>query len=214
MERKVLLSLFGIFGFYYVFFFDSIDPTLVMVFKLVPMILLIVLALRSTGEKRYKSIIIVGLIFCAIGDYTLQWFIIGLTSFLIGHLFYITAFRSTNLAKTPKTAKILLLVYGGAMMVWIAGTVFKEGDIVLAIAVCAYMIVILMMGWTSFRSGSKLAIIGAMSFIASDSILAINKFIMDISYSHILIMTTYYGAQLLITLSIIQYSALRSKMIQ
>lgn len=214
LERKVVLSLFAIFGFYYVFFFDSIDPTLKMVFKLVPMILLIILALQSNGERRYKSIIIGGLVFCAIGDYTLQWFILGLTSFLIGHLFYITAFRSTNIAKTPNIVKILLLLYGAVMMLWIAGTVFREGDTVLAIAVCAYMIVILLMGLTAFRTGSKLAIIGAMCFIASDSVLAINKFITDVPYSHILIMATYYVAQLLITLSITQYSVLRNKMIQ
>ncbi len=185
-----------------------------MVFKLVPMILLIVLAIRTNGERRYKYVIIIGLVFCAIGDYTLQWFMIGLTSFLIGHLFYITAFRSTNLSKTPTIAKILLLVYGAVMMFWIAGTVFRDGDTILGFAVCAYIIVILLMGWTAFRTGSHLAIIGALSFITSDSILAINKFIMNVPYSHILIMATYYGAQLLIALSITQYSVLRSKMIQ
>lgn len=214
LERKVLLSLFAIFGFYYVFFFDSIDPSLQMVFKLIPMILLIVLALRSKGEPRYKSLVVIGLVFCAIGDYTLQWFIIGLTSFLIGHLFYIAAFRKTNVAKTPASVKIILLTYGFAMLVWIAGSVFRAGDTVLAVAVCAYIAVILTMGWTSFRTSSNFAIAGAISFMASDSVLAINKFVIDVPYSHILIMTTYYGAQLLIALSIVQYSAIRNKMIQ
>ncbi|MEO4053844.1 lysoplasmalogenase [Solibacillus sp. CAU 1738] len=214
MERKVLLSLFAIFGFYYVFMFESIDPSLKMIFKLIPMILLIVLALRSKGEPRYKSLVVIGLVFCAIGDYTLQWFIIGLTSFLIGHLFYIAAFRSTNLTKTPTIVKIILIAYGAAMMIWIAGSLLRAGDTVLAVAVCAYIVAILTMGWTSFRTSSKFAIAGAISFMASDSILAINKFVVDVPYSHILIMATYYGAQLLIALSIVQYSAIRNKMIQ
>ncbi|WP_042470449.1 lysoplasmalogenase [Bacillus ndiopicus] len=214
MERKIILLLFAIFGLYYVFFLDSIAVSLRMVFKLIPMILLIILALRSKGDKGYKAIIIGGLIFCAIGDYTLQWFIIGLCSFLIGHLFYITAFSKTNNSKTPISAKTLLIIYGAAMMFWLASTIISTGDIILTVAVCAYIIVILLMGWTSFRTASSFAIIGAFLFISSDSILAINRFITDIPYSHILIMATYYGAQLFIALSIVQYSAQRNKVIQ
>lgn len=214
MERKITLILFALFGLYYVFFFDAIPVSWQMVFKLIPMVLLIILALRSHGEKSYKQIIIGGLIFCAIGDYTLQWFIVGLCSFLIGHLFYITAFSKTNNRKTPVNAKIVLIIYGLSMMLWLASTILRTGDTVLAIAVCAYIIVILLMGWTSFRTTSRFAIIGAFLFIASDSVLAINRFITDIPYAHILIMATYYGAQLFIALSIVQYAAPRNKMLQ
>ncbi|KYG90068.1 hypothetical protein A0U40_07450 [[Bacillus] sp. KCTC 13219] len=214
MERKIILTLFLIFGLYYVFFFDAIPVSWQMVFKLIPMILLIILALRSHGEKSYKSIIIGGLVFCAIGDYTLQWFIVGLCSFLIGHLFYITAFSKTNNRQTPVSAKVVLIIYGLSMMLWLASTILRTGDAVLTIAVCAYIIVILLMGWTSFRTASSFAIIGAFLFIASDSVLAINRFITDIPYAHILIMATYYGAQLFIALSIVQYAALRNKMLQ
>lgn len=205
-----------ILGFYYVFFIDPINPSLVMVFKLLPMILIISLAILTKAENiiSYKTLVIIGLIFCAFGDYTLQWFIIGLICFLIGHLFYIRAFLTTNETPVPILITVCLSLYGAIMIIWIGWTLIQDSNTILAMAVFTYMIVILVMGWTSFKTGSKLAIVGALLFIISDSILAINKFMFPVDYSHQLIMSTYYGAQILIALSIPKYSAIRSKVIQ
>jgi uncharacterized membrane protein YhhN len=207
MTRKILTLLFLGFAIYYVFLFQTIDSSLKMVFKLIPMIFLIFLAFTTKVQLKahYYWLISIGLIFCAIGDYTLQWFIIGLCFFLTGHIFYIFAFRTTQHAKTPLAVKILLGLYGAFMVYWIAGSVFQKGETVLAVAVIAYILVILTMGWTSFRTGCKYAVIGATLFIISDSILATNRFMFDVSYSHELIMFTYYGAQFFLMLSIAQY---------
>ncbi|AMO84087.1 YhhN-like protein [Solibacillus isronensis B3W22] len=212
MARKVLILLFFGLGLYYVFFFETIDSSLKMVFKLLPMIFLIVLAFLTKVHVKspYYWLISIGLIFCAVGDYTLQWFIIGLSFFLVGHIFYIFAFRSTNQQNTPLYVKVFLALYGAVMMFWIAGSLLQKGDAVLAIAVTAYILVILTMGWTSFRTGSKFAVIGATLFIMSDSVLAINRFMFDVAYSHILIMFTYYGAQFFLMLSIIEYDKISS----
>ncbi len=192
-----------------------IDDSLIMLFKLIPMLLIIILAFTSKEKvPRYHLLICIGLIICAIGDYTIQWFIIGLVSFLIGHLFYITAFLGTNEQKVPSAAKGILLLAGVIMVGVISGTLIGRGELVLAIAVFAYVAVILTMGWTSFRTGSRFAIIGAMLFLISDTVLALNKFILDVPYSHQLIMFTYYGAQIFIALSITEYSASRNKMVQ
>lgn len=91
------------------------------------------------------------------------------------------------------------------MLLWIVGSLFMNGDTVMAIAVIAYIAVILTMGWMSFRTGSTFAIAGALLFITSDSILAINKFMFPVAFAHELIMFTYYGAQFLLMLSIAQY---------
>lgn len=216
MARKVLISLFLLFGIYYVFFINSIDSSLVMLFKLIPMSFLIALAFMSKLPTKlpYHWLISIGLIFCAIGDYTLQWFIVGLFFFLIGHIFYIFAFCTTNQAKPPLLVQILLGAYGLFMVVWIAGSIFKGGDTILAIAVVAYMGVILLMGLTSFRTGSPFAITGALLFIASDSVLAINRFMFEVPYSHQLIMFTYYAAQLFLMLSITNYFNIRNKVVQ
>ena len=216
MTKKLFISCIILFGLFYIFFRPHIPEDLILIFKVIPMILIIILAAMQKVPhiKKYQLLIIVGLIFCMIGDYTLQWFIVGLTSFLIGHIFYIFAFTSTNERKVPTWAKIALSAYGVIMGAWIAGTVFTSGETVLAVAVLAYIFVIFMMGWTSIRTGSTLALIGALLFIASDSYLAINKFVMPLPYSHVVIMLTYYSAQLLIALSILQYSESRSKVLQ
>ncbi|MER1986355.1 MAG: lysoplasmalogenase [Solibacillus sp.] len=200
MLRKILFTLFISFACYYVFWFDTIQDSFKMPFKLIPMLLLIVLALQSPST-RYKWLIVTGLAFCMIGDYTLQWFIIGLSSFLIGHVFYIIAFRS-SVSPAPKLAKILLIMYGLSMAIWLAGTLLTRGEIIVAIAVCAYIIIISMMGWTAFHTNESFAIIGALLFITSDSILAINRFIIPVPFEHEMIMLTYYTAQFFLMLSI------------
>lgn len=216
LSKKILLTCIILFGLYYIFFFSHITESLILIFKVIPMLLIIILAAlsKNSGVKKYQLLIIIGLVFCMIGDYTLQWFLIGLSSFLIGHIFYIFAFLSTNERQVPTWAMIVLLVYGVSMAVWIAGTVFSSGEVVLGIAVIAYISVILTMGWTAIRTGSKFATIGALLFILSDSYLAINKFVMLLPFSHEVIMLTYYGAQILIALSILQYSEIRSKVLQ
>ena len=99
------------------------------------------------------------------------------------------------------------------MALWMCTTLFGKGETILAIAVFAYISVILTMGWMSLRTGAPFAIIGALLFITSDTILAINKFITDVPFSHELIMFTYYGAQVFIACSIAKYSEIRSKVI-
>ncbi|WP_339261286.1 lysoplasmalogenase [Lysinibacillus sp. FSL K6-3209] len=216
MAKKLLLTCIIVFGLYYIFFFSHIDQSVKLIFKVIPMILLIFMAITQKAQsiKKYQRFIIIGLVFCMIGDYTLQWFLIGLTSFLIGHVFYIFAFSSTSEQPVPTWAKIGLLLYGAAMAIWIASTVFKSGETVLTFAVLAYISIILTMGWTAIRTSSPFAIIGALLFITSDSYLAINKFIMPLPFAHEIIMTTYYSAQILIALSILQYSEIRSKVVQ
>lgn len=200
MLRKILFTLFISFAFYYVFWFDTIQDSFKMPFKLIPMLLLIVLALQSPST-RYKWLIVTGLVFCMIGDYTLQWFIIGLSSFLVGHIFYIIAFRS-SISPAPKLAKILLVIYGLSMAIWLAGTLLTRSEILVAIAICAYIVIISTMGWTALHTKEPFAIIGALLFITSDSILAINRFITAVPFEHELIMLTYYTAQLFLMLSI------------
>ncbi|WP_342442325.1 lysoplasmalogenase [Lysinibacillus sp. FSL K6-0075] len=216
MLKKILIGVIILSGLYYIFFFSHIAESLKLIFKVIPMLLIIILAAiqKPLHIKKYQLLIIAGLLFCMIGDYTLQWFLIGLTSFLIGHIFYIFAFSTANERQIPTWAKILLLLYGAGMTIWIAGSVFKTGEIILGIAVIAYISVILTMGWTAIKTGSTLATSGALLFIASDSYLAINKFVMPLAFSHEIIMLTYYSAQLLIALSILQYSEIRSKVLQ
>ncbi|MGE7623732.1 lysoplasmalogenase [Viridibacillus sp. NPDC096237] len=216
MKQKILISVIVLFGIIYIFFIPA-EPVIVKLsFKVVPMLLIIWLASlqKAPPNTSFKNWLLLGLLFCMIGDATLQWFLIGLSSFLIGHICYIVAFIQLKEKAIIKPAASLLLLYGGFMIFWIAGTVFKSGDLILAIAVVAYITVILTMGWTAIQTNAKFAIIGALSFIFSDSILSINMFITDVPFSHALIMVSYYGAQLLFAISISYYSVIRKKVLE
>ena len=217
MIQKTLLGIIILLAIIYTFEIGIKDSEYIMVFKLLPMIFIIIYALLSKAldVKKYYILMSIGLVVCAIGDYTIQqWFIIGLSFFLIGHIFYISAFITANEQKPPKSLLAGLVFFGAVMAVIIAGGLFKDGDTVMALAVIAYISVILTMGWTAWRTKSMYAMIGAFLFIISDSVLALNKFTIDIPYSGIWIMSTYYGAQILLALSISQYSVNRNKMIQ
>lgn len=217
MFRKVLLVLFFLFAIIYTFDFGVRDHEFVIVFKLIPMVLLIIYAAaaKAFSTKAYYILMTIGLFVCAIGDYTIsKWFVIGLAFFLLGHLFYISAFLSTKQKKAPLFVLAILLIYGLTMFFIIPFNLLQDGDHVMGIAVTAYILVILTMGWTSWRTNNRFAILGAILFIISDSILALNKFTLEVPSSGMLIMGTYYAAQLLFALSISQYSENRNKMIQ
>lgn len=200
--KNMLIGISILFGFYYIFFFDTIPAGWEMVFKLIPMLLFIALALYQTKRNdHYAVFICIGLIFCAVGDYTLQWFIVGLTFFLTGHLFYIIAF-SRHKGTLPLYAKVLFLLYGLVMAVSLMSTLLQKGETVLSFAVLAYIAIILTMGWTAMKTNNRFTMVAALLFIFSDSTLAINRFMVDVPAAHELIMLSYYSAQLLFAISI------------
>ena len=89
---------------------------------------------------------------------------------------------------------------------------------ILGIAIIAYIGVILTMGWMAIRTRMKLAIIGALLFIFSDSVLAIDRFVYAIPYRDVFVMSTYYAAQVFIAASIgsrvVKYSVNRNNLIR
>lgn len=214
MIRNILLALAILFGLYYIFWFEQIPAGFEMLFKLLPMGFILLFAITTPQkDRRYFILVCAGLLFCAIGDYTLQWFIVGLCFFLTGHLLYIAAFSKGTRA-VPLALKVVMLLYGTLMAIWMTTTLLSRSEVVLAIAVIAYIGVILIMGWMAFRTDVRFTIIGALLFITSDSILAINRFIIDVPAAHELIMLTYYGAQVFIALSIEKYFEFRNKVIK
>ena len=176
-----------------------------MLFKLIPMWLIMVYAYQQRPKlsDRYFILTMIGLFFCMLGDYLLQWFVVGLTAFLIGHLFYIAAFsKRWNFHWLRFFTIIPLVAYGGYMGMEMYSALTASGQDSLIIPVFCYLIIILLMGWLAIMTGNIWATVGSVLFIISDSILAWNKFVAEVTYAGPLIMTTYYTAQFLIARSI------------
>lgn len=218
--RNILLSAIIIMGVIYIFFIPP-DPVGFKIFmKLIPMALIIMFAAMTPSlvSREYKRIIIAGLFVCMIADGVIYWFVAGLITFFIGHLFYIFAFKSASRKRVPIWAAVLLVLYGAVMAIWIAGSQFAVGESILGAAIIAYIAVILTMGWMAIRTRMPLAITGALLFMFSDSVLAIDRFVLEIPYRDAFVMVTYYAAQVFIAASIgsrvVKYSVNRNNLIR
>lgn len=216
-KHSYLFLIAFIFGIIYVFFMPE-SPSFIfeITIKVIPMIcfILYVVLLPKEFKTTYTKWLLTGLIFCTLGDATLRWFIIGLTFFLIGHICYIFAFLSIKEIAPPKIAMLILLLYGIVMAAWIVGNVLKSGDLILSVSVIFYISVILTMVWAAMQTKKITVLMGAILFLISDSILALNMFVTNIDYSTLFIMSTYYYAQFLFAISVTKHFVIRRKVLE
>lgn len=180
--------------------------------------LLIVYFIFNTNTvASLKKWIVLALVFSWLGDVLLMFearnnifFIFGLVAFLIAHIFYILFYE--NILKLENLKKnywlfIPVLIYYVALIYLLSPHL---GEMKLPVRV--YGVVISYMLIQAFqvariknRAASAMMITGAILFIASDSILAMNKFYQPFELAGIAIMITYGMAQLLITLGATRY---------
>ncbi|PIE81496.1 MAG: lysoplasmalogenase [Chloroflexi bacterium] len=182
--------------------------TQVYIFKPLTTILIIGIALLGVSPNPvYKTVIIIGLFFCLGGDIFLMWssqyFVMGLISFLIGHICYITAFVLDGGGQFSWWL-LPLVVYGAILYRILYPHLGK-----MRVPVTCYVLVILMMAWQALSRWSALhttsallAAAGAVSFVLSDSALAVNRFYKEHRSLHIIVLSTYWLAQWLIALSV------------
>ncbi|WP_157943815.1 MULTISPECIES: lysoplasmalogenase [Arenibacter] len=161
-------------------------------------------------SKKIYHYTLLALCFSLLGDIFLLYdhlsalyFILGLIAFLLAHIAYAFAFYTQCKELIIKELLIvsgLLLVYGTTLYVILHENL---GD--LKIPVIIYILGILTLAITAYcrkyqvnSPSFKLVFIGALFFIVSDSILAINKFLFAIPLSSLLVMGTYATAQYLL----------------
>ncbi len=205
MKIKLLTFLIFLMSIIYIFLIPS-DPFAVkLLFKLIPMWLILYFAYLQQPDdgQKSKGLILIGLFFCMLGDGLLHWFIIGLSFFLIGHLIYIAGFLKRWKFSKLRFASILpLLVFDFIIGNKLINALQEAGSDALVIPVIIYIGAISIMAWAAFMTGNIYAILGSLLFVISDTVLSWNMFISDVPYSHFLIMSTYYAAQYTIASSI------------
>lgn len=198
-------------GLLYIVFIPSEPAVIKLLFKLIPMGLILVYASlqQPAGKTGTARLLIAGLLFCMLGDGLLvYWFVPGLAAFLTGHLFYMAAFWGRRRLTGLRLASLLpITAYSVFMGARLVDALKLAGDYALIAPVLAYILVISLMLWSSVLTGNRWAMAGSLLFVASDSILAWNKFISDVPYSNELIMSTYYAAQFLIARSIARFES-------
>ena len=182
----------------------------VYVFKpLTTTLILAIACLPAAGvEARYQWAIVGGLLFSLAGDVFLMLphdrFIAGLIAFLLAHVAYIVAF--TTGAPLGTTPWLLLPV---AVVAAVILRVLWPGLGRLKLPVTVYVIVIVVMTWTAAAravvlpsTATTIAAAGAVLFLASDAILALNRFGKPFRAGRALNLATYFAGQWLIALSV------------
>ena len=144
------------------------------------------------------------LVFSAAGDALLasggdRWFIPGLLAFLTTHLLYIAIFlRDSRLPRTAlrggrQAAAVCVLLFA---IVYSTFLFPRLGP--LAVPVVGYIAAIVVMAVLAMRVVPLSVPVGAVLFMTSDSLLALDKFVWSAAWIGPLIWITYAGAQLAI----------------
>jgi uncharacterized membrane protein YhhN len=169
-------------------------------------------------DKKQRNRLLLGAFFSLLGDIFLMFsggFIFGLASFLIAHIFYISAFYLDNdgliTKKRDRWAAITgILTYGIVFL----STVLPKVDSALVIPVAAYgltILTMLLMALNRWKSVPQVTFqwvfLGAILFVISDSILAINKFVQPLPMSGIAIMLTYAAGQFFIVNGVLKHTS-------
>ena len=184
-------------------------------------VLLVLLIMNTSQVRRTTSrkFMIAALLFSLMGDFFLlnsddQFFISGLISFLLAHVAYILFFRRI-LRQTKMEIKLFVIsffcvvIYAIVVVavVWpvIEGLRFP---VILYSAILSVMVMFALQ--VVNRSSVKQAafrnfIPAALFFLFSDSLLAINKFILHETFVDVIVMVTYAAAQFLLVTGAVKY---------
>jgi uncharacterized membrane protein YhhN len=154
---------------------------------------------------RAGKLLALALLFSSGGDIALEvdrgnYFVLGLSLFLVAHLFYIATFAHTL---NPLHARSWALVALSAYVILLTVLLFPNLG-TLRIPVLLYIAVITTMGILATFQPNPLVLVGAFLFIFSDSLIAVDKFLVTVPYARYAIMITYYSAQGLLTYGLLQ----------
>jgi uncharacterized membrane protein YhhN len=181
------------------------------VFKVASVGLLIVVAATAL---RPRKLLMLALYFSALGDLFLdvrklgplgpvQLFLFGLISFLVAHICYFAMFTkerspSVSVARIIACAAVVTTAIVSLRLLW-------PGLAEMRTPVLAYSAVLTLMAITAQRSRfGKLVAIGALFFVASDTMLAMNIFGHPFAGARVLVWVTYYAAQLMMALGVVK----------
>ncbi len=174
-------------------------------FKIIPVLLLLQLAL-SQSKGTVRTWLVIALLLSATGDVLLAMdglFVQGLSAFLMAQLTY-TGLFLTQGRWQPRRIWWLILIIVYALLC----TTFIVPDAGnMKVPVIAYMIAISLMAISAgFRVDSKFlwVALGALIFMLSDTLIAVNRFVAPFDYSGVAVMSTYYLAQLLICTGVLR----------
>lgn len=176
--------------------------TLRWVLKPLPVLALALVVSQRRGRARES--VIVGLLLGAAGDALLEprlssLFLPGLAAFLLGHVAYVVGFTREVPGLAPVRALPSVLIVGVVLALVLPA--LKEPPLPIVL----YALTIGAFAW---RAAARVGVVppvhgwlglaGALLFVASDTLLAVNRFVAPFDFAVPAILLTYWSAQALV----------------
>lgn len=196
------------------------QPLLADVTKVLLMPLLLAHVITLPNRKFIGfNLLVIAILFCWAGDVLLMFtennelfFLLGLAAFLIGHIFYMLTFNKmadkNSIGKPLQPLFYLIpLLFAASLLIVLFPNLGEMKVPVIAYAiVISFMCVAAMRRWQRTDTPSFVTVLtGAVLFIFSDALIAINKFHTPFNAASLLIMITYIAAQYLIITGLLKH---------
>jgi uncharacterized membrane protein YhhN len=177
-----------------------------------PLLVPCIIGFYITSTTSLNVLIVIALLFGLGGDVFLLWkktspkaVLLGLLSFMIGHVFYIIAFGLSTGCFSTWQWWFAILVLPYVLYAFCLYRLLSASLESMKVPAVVYMIVLLTMSFFALAlmavlSGfTGLVFVGSILFVVSDSVLAVEQFKKhDEIFHHSIVMATYIVAQLLI----------------
>jgi len=212
MKRSIWLILFAIDAIVELIAIQLNNESIQLIAKplLMPLLGAYFISQTNSIKSPLKKWILIALLFSLAGDVVLMfqekssiYFMLGLVAFLFAHIFYIFFFHNIRVIENMKSKAWLLLIvvtYYAGLITFLSPYL---GDMKLPVRiygiVISFMFLLAMhMLFIKNKNAGIWMMIGALLFVVSDSVLAINKFYRPFEMAGIIIILTYILAQFFI----------------
>jgi uncharacterized membrane protein YhhN len=130
-----------------------------------------------------------------------DWFVAGLSAFLLGHVAYAVGLNLHTEGLWWWAVPVVLIA--ALLAVRLVRGIRRSGQDALVGPVIAYVVVISVMGGSAVASGNAMAAVGALLFMASDSLIGETRFVQARPWAGVAIMVTYHLGQAGLVLSLV-----------
>lgn len=130
-------------------------------------------------------------------------FMRGLAAFFVSHLFYIAVMVPIATGPDTLALKAVSLAVGLAGLAVYWSLASRLGKMKLPVGAYLTVILVMVLSALAIPEAAPILGLGAILFMFSDSIIALDKFRAPIPYRGILVWTTYYGGQVLMALPLL-----------
>ena len=165
----------------------------------------------NTRSSASRSWVLLALFFSLAGDILLlfddgnsSFFLYGLSAFLVAHIFYIVFFHRVRVTEGvhPRPWLLVIVVLYYATLVYLLSPYLGTMKLpvrVYGIVISFMLLLALHMLFLRNKTAGRWMAIGAVLFVISDSLLAINKFYMNFAYADVAVILSYALAQFSLT---------------